>query len=55
MKRLTLALFAAAVLAAACGPTPTAPVSRERPPAVPVRDGGYLGSGNRSDSTSVHP
>ena len=54
MKRLTLALLPAAALAAACARTPTAPASRERDPAAPGHDG-YLGSGNRSDSSSTHP
>ena len=51
MKRLALTLLAAAALVAGCGRTPTAPVQRHA--AAPVQDG-YLGSGNRTDSTTTH-
>jgi len=55
MKRLTFALLAAAALVAACARAPTAPAAREHAAAAPVRDGGYLGSGNRADSSNTHP
>ena len=46
------ALFAVAALAllAACGAEPT---SSTRPADTPLQNGGYMGSGNRSDSTFV--
>ncbi|MFL5539525.1 MAG: hypothetical protein ACJ8J0_11065 [Longimicrobiaceae bacterium] len=53
MKRLALATLLAAALAAACGRSPAAPESA-RAPAGASHDG-YLGSGNRHDSTHVTP
>ena len=52
MKKLALtALLAVAALAGACGRTPTDPASHRAP--VGALDDGYLGSGNRHDSTTV--
>jgi len=54
MKKLTLAtLLAVAAFAAACGRSPTEPEA-SRAPAGAAYDG-YLGSGNRRDTTSVTP
>jgi hypothetical protein len=54
MKRLTLAaLLAAAAFAAACDRSPAAPEA-SRAPADAAYDG-YLGSGNRRDSTLITP
>jgi hypothetical protein len=54
MKRLALtALLAAAALAAGCGRTPTAPARQWQAPTASAHDG-YLGSGNRGDSSATH-
>ena len=55
MKRIALtALLAAAALVAACGRSPAAPEARQAP-AGAAHDGGYLGSGNHHDTTSIAP
>jgi len=53
VKRFTLATLLAAAAFAACGRSPAAPET-SRAPADAAYDG-YLGSGNRRDSTTIAP